>query len=223
MRTHVRYSVGMGWRNPPVPWSTLEQRLSGTARGEHPFPGDGSDSPAWSRRRSPYEPPSASTDLPGSVPYAELHCHSNFSFLDGASHPEDLVEEAVASASRPWPSPTTTGSTGWCASPKPLAPTACPPSSAPSSPSTAATPAARGSRPRRFPSGGAGPRPHRLCPAGLRHQRGPTRRRKGRPPTRPRHPGRSGRSARTLDGTHRLPQGSGEPGTAAAGPDGRPA
>ena len=27
--------------------------------------------------------------------YAELHCHTNFSFLDGASHPEDLVEEAA--------------------------------------------------------------------------------------------------------------------------------
>ncbi|HUO46620.1 MAG TPA: error-prone DNA polymerase [Acidimicrobiia bacterium] len=27
--------------------------------------------------------------------YAELHCHTNFSFLDGASHPEDLVETAV--------------------------------------------------------------------------------------------------------------------------------
>ncbi len=30
-----------------------------------------------------------------SVSYAELHCHSNFSFLDGASHPEELVEEAA--------------------------------------------------------------------------------------------------------------------------------
>src|SRR4051794_34233527 len=30
-----------------------------------------------------------------SMAYAELHCHSNFSFLDGASHPEELVEEAV--------------------------------------------------------------------------------------------------------------------------------
>jgi error-prone DNA polymerase len=29
------------------------------------------------------------------VPYAELHCHSNFSFLDGASHPEELAEEAM--------------------------------------------------------------------------------------------------------------------------------
>jgi len=27
--------------------------------------------------------------------YSELHCHSNFSFGDGASHPEDLVEEAA--------------------------------------------------------------------------------------------------------------------------------
>lgn len=27
--------------------------------------------------------------------YAELHCHSNFSFLDGASHPEELIDEAA--------------------------------------------------------------------------------------------------------------------------------
>ena len=27
--------------------------------------------------------------------YAELHCHSNFSFLDGASHPEELVDSAM--------------------------------------------------------------------------------------------------------------------------------
>ena len=27
--------------------------------------------------------------------YAELHTHSNFSFLDGASHPEELAAEAV--------------------------------------------------------------------------------------------------------------------------------
>ena len=31
----------------------------------------------------------------GAPAYAELHCHSNFSFLDGASHPEELVEEAA--------------------------------------------------------------------------------------------------------------------------------
>lgn len=30
-----------------------------------------------------------------SLPYVELHCHSGFSFLDGASHPEELVLRAV--------------------------------------------------------------------------------------------------------------------------------
>ena len=28
-------------------------------------------------------------------PYIELHCHSGFSFLDGASHPEELVFRAL--------------------------------------------------------------------------------------------------------------------------------
>jgi error-prone DNA polymerase len=28
-------------------------------------------------------------------PYAELHCRSNFSFLTGASHPEELIERAA--------------------------------------------------------------------------------------------------------------------------------
>ncbi len=30
------------------------------------------------------------------IPYAELHAHTNFSFLDGASPPDDLVERAMA-------------------------------------------------------------------------------------------------------------------------------
>lgn len=30
------------------------------------------------------------------IDYVELHCHSNFSFLDGASHPEDLIKRAKA-------------------------------------------------------------------------------------------------------------------------------
>src|SRR2546427_11631006 len=29
------------------------------------------------------------------ISYAELHCHSHFSFLDGASAPDELVERAV--------------------------------------------------------------------------------------------------------------------------------
>ena len=31
-----------------------------------------------------------------SVPYVELHCHSGFSFLDGASHPDELATAAAA-------------------------------------------------------------------------------------------------------------------------------
>ena len=81
-----------------MPWSELERLLSGPCwavlRATYHFPGDGGDSPAWSRKRQPFEPP-AQRAATGSVPYAELHCHSNFSFLDGASHPEELVEEAV--------------------------------------------------------------------------------------------------------------------------------
>ena len=30
------------------------------------------------------------------IPYAELHAHTNFSFLDGASPPDELVERAAA-------------------------------------------------------------------------------------------------------------------------------
>ncbi|HEY4377527.1 MAG TPA: PHP domain-containing protein, partial [Acidimicrobiales bacterium] len=90
----------MGFGNPPVPWSELERRLSGSPRpgGAEGLPewADGGDSPAWSRKRAAYEPPvELARARAGAVPYAELHCHSNFSFLDGASHPEELVEEAA--------------------------------------------------------------------------------------------------------------------------------
>ena len=88
----------MGFTNPDLPWSELEGLLSGRARDGR-APGSvawnaGGDGPALGRKRQPYEPPAAADRRPGSMPYAELHCHSNFSFLDGASHPEQLVEEA---------------------------------------------------------------------------------------------------------------------------------
>ncbi|EWC62295.1 DNA polymerase III alpha subunit [Actinokineospora spheciospongiae] len=80
-------------------WSELERILSGRPPGV----GDGGDSPAWTRRRDRYTAPAGAsalgaTDQPDGdsrVPYAELHCHSNFSFLDGASSPEELVEAAA--------------------------------------------------------------------------------------------------------------------------------
>lgn len=86
----------MGWNNPPVRWAELERALSGRSwRRDQQHPGDGGDSPAWARHRDRYEPPALAAPGEERVPYAELHCHTNFSFLDGASHPEELVEEAV--------------------------------------------------------------------------------------------------------------------------------
>ncbi|VVJ16245.1 Error-prone repair homolog of DNA polymerase III alpha subunit (EC [Amycolatopsis camponoti] len=89
----------MAFNNPNVPWSEVERIASGRPPG-----GDGNDAPAWSRKREGYA--GAPKDLQDRksrdhggdrirAPYAELHVHSNFSFLDGASHPETLVEEAA--------------------------------------------------------------------------------------------------------------------------------
>ena len=94
----------VGFNNPSIPWSELEEKLSGRgprrgldASGAPVDWATGGDSPAWSRKRPAYVAPAGATRRPDAdlVPYAELHCHTNFSFLDGASHPEELVEEAV--------------------------------------------------------------------------------------------------------------------------------
>jgi error-prone DNA polymerase len=92
----------MAFNNPSWSWSELEATLSGKHGRDGRAPGSpswnsGGDGPAWSRKRQPFEAP---PELTGparapTVPYAELHCHSNFSFLDGASHPEELATEAA--------------------------------------------------------------------------------------------------------------------------------
>ncbi|MGH2759103.1 MAG: error-prone DNA polymerase, partial [Actinomycetota bacterium] len=120
----------MSWFTGPRKWKDFEERLSDGRRRNVPIEAEG-DSPAWSRKRQPYEPPPDLAEFfggvrggqtpasvlraparshriggakrrppePPSAPsaprYAELHCHSAFSFLDGASHPEELAEEAV--------------------------------------------------------------------------------------------------------------------------------
>ncbi|MFI9640127.1 error-prone DNA polymerase [Micromonospora sp. NPDC051925] len=104
----------MSFHNPKLPWSELERVLSGRpadgGQGDRsqggrrreerhlhvvdPLAADGGDSPAWSRHRERYAPAEL-TRPDGTVPYAELHAHTNFSFLDGASHPEELAEEAT--------------------------------------------------------------------------------------------------------------------------------
>jgi error-prone DNA polymerase len=84
-----------------VPWRTIEQTLSDAGPSSNtaqppgrPEGADGGDSPAWSRTRTPYEAP-VLVRRPSRQRYAELHCHTSFSFLDGASSPEELVEEAA--------------------------------------------------------------------------------------------------------------------------------
>ena len=97
---------GVGFNNPSVPWSELERRMSGQARtgrqvgstdgeSEKPEWATGGDSPAWSRRRERRESSARPVTRTVTEPYAELHCHTNFSFLRGASHPEELVEEGA--------------------------------------------------------------------------------------------------------------------------------
>ncbi|GAA3580024.1 error-prone DNA polymerase [Microlunatus spumicola] len=101
----------MGWSNPPQSWGELERALSG--RRAAPTPSEvepaaperrpsldhaGDDSaPGYSHKRPAYRVPEGRPGSPDEpyVPYAELHVHSDFSFLDGASDPESLIEEAA--------------------------------------------------------------------------------------------------------------------------------
>ncbi|WP_031729251.1 PHP domain-containing protein, partial [Mycobacterium tuberculosis] len=84
----------MGWSNGPPSWAEMERVLNGKPRhaGVPAFDADG-DVPR-SRKRGAYQPPGRER-VGSSVAYAELHAHSAYSFLDGASTPEELVEEAA--------------------------------------------------------------------------------------------------------------------------------
>lgn len=50
--------------------------------------------PAPSKRR-PTSSPAGDRAAAATIPYAELRCRTNFSFLEGASHPDELVQRAV--------------------------------------------------------------------------------------------------------------------------------
>ena len=71
----------MGFNNPVVRWRELDKMLSWTRHGE--------------LTAKAAEPSGPILRAASSVPYAELHVHSGFSFLDGASEPEALVAEAA--------------------------------------------------------------------------------------------------------------------------------
>lgn len=78
----------MGFHNPPMPWADLERTLS----DPRPSSPTGVDAPISHKRGRYRPPPVVRPEDP--VPYAELHAHSSYSFLDGASSPEDLLVEA---------------------------------------------------------------------------------------------------------------------------------
>lgn len=74
----------MGFRNEPIAWSHFEGLLSDRAEvGDEP-----AIRPVQQRTRPTPRPH-------GRVPYAELHAHSHYSFLDGASSPVEFVDRAV--------------------------------------------------------------------------------------------------------------------------------
>ncbi|MET8624636.1 error-prone DNA polymerase [Kitasatospora sp. NPDC004669] len=78
--------------HPHTPWSELHRRLAGTptADGDRtvvPFP-------TKAPLKKPAVPPKRPDGVAGHA-WAELHVHSSYSFLDGASDPVDLVAEAA--------------------------------------------------------------------------------------------------------------------------------
>ncbi|MFE3999407.1 error-prone DNA polymerase [Nocardioides sp. YIM B13467] len=79
----------MGWNNPEIPWKELERRLSGRPPKD-PY----GDAPISRRKKRLTDEEVRGPEGPV-VPYAELHAHSDFSFLDGASSPSALVAEAI--------------------------------------------------------------------------------------------------------------------------------
>ena len=105
----------MGWDNPPVPWREFERRLSWGKGTGQPAEGPGADPNEGHRAtedhradgregngtgrqpgsEGPLRPVIRLPVGPASPTWAELHCHSSYSFLDGASSPSDLVLEAA--------------------------------------------------------------------------------------------------------------------------------
>ncbi len=78
----------------------MERVLDGKPRhAGAPVAAERADDGPWSRKRSTYKSPDPKPEearmARSSVAYAELHAHSAYSFLDGASTPEELVEEAA--------------------------------------------------------------------------------------------------------------------------------
>jgi error-prone DNA polymerase len=88
----------VGWDNPPMPWRELERRLSwGTTARPAADGGQrtGGGQAAEPSPRPVTHLPAAGRASPDGPEWAELHCHSSYSFLDGASAPAELIAEAA--------------------------------------------------------------------------------------------------------------------------------
>ncbi|MBO9626529.1 MAG: error-prone DNA polymerase [Microbacterium sp.] len=87
----------MGWSNPPFSWSELERTLAGKEpvdRAPLSDPRAPREDPGPRSRHRTRPEPVEITRPEDAVPYAELHAHSSYSFLDGASSPVELLVEA---------------------------------------------------------------------------------------------------------------------------------
>ncbi|BDE12544.1 MULTISPECIES: error-prone DNA polymerase [Mycobacterium] len=89
----------MGWYHGPPSWAEMERVLDSKPRhagGPAPTgPPDPSLDGPLSHTRGSYKAKPDGQRVRSAVAYAELHAHSAYSFLDGASTPEELVEEAA--------------------------------------------------------------------------------------------------------------------------------
>jgi error-prone DNA polymerase len=81
----------MGWENPPVPWREFERRLTWNAAAT---PADRRTAEPQPRPVIPLPTAARQPQARPDPAWAELHCHSSYSFLDGASAPAELVAQA---------------------------------------------------------------------------------------------------------------------------------
>src|SRR5690242_20637397 len=77
-----------------MPWRELERHLSWRKPRDGGPPEQGSAGPPRAGRAAP-APAAPLAPAAAVAPWAELHCHSSYSFLDGASSPAELVAEAA--------------------------------------------------------------------------------------------------------------------------------
>ena len=89
----------MSWFHGPANWSEVERVLSGRPKPRAEQPTATATPPSKRvKRTGTFLPPAAPRgqhQTATATPYAELHAHTAFSFLDGASTPEAMVEAAV--------------------------------------------------------------------------------------------------------------------------------